>query len=250
MALEKDKCRVFTTVSGKGGAGKSTVSCMLGVAWARMGLRTLLIDADEGLRCLDLMLGVDGEVAFDLGDVLAGRCEAADAIRPVPAAKGLFLLPAPHSAGQIGEGLGPLVAALRPEYDRILIDSSAGIGPGFRAASAVSDEVLAVVGCDPVSIRDARQVCELLRDITDSPRRMILNRFDYDAASRDLIPHVDAIIDATAMRLGGIVPYAPVLARGFLRATPATRGHAWRAFVRIAHRLEGKNIRLPKLKRI
>lgn len=250
MADGQDKCKVFTTVSGKGGAGKSTVSCMLGVALARLGLRTLLIDADEGLRCLDLMLGVEGEVAFDLGDVLAGRCQAGDAIRPVPAAKGLFLLPAPHSAGQIGEGLGALVEALRPDYDRILIDSSAGIGAGFRAASAVSDEVIAVVGCDPVSIRDARHVCELLRDITASPRRMILNRFDYEAASRDLIPHVDTIIDATAMRLGGIVPYDPVLARGFLRGTPTTRGHAWRAFVRIAHRLEGKNIRLPKLKRI
>ncbi len=250
MASGNDKCRVFTTVSGKGGAGKSTVSCMLGVALARLGHRTLLIDADEGLRCLDLMLGVDGEVVFDLADVLAGRCEVGDAIRPVPAAKGLWLLPAPRSAGQIGEGLAPLIGTLREEFDRILVDSSAGIGQGFRTAAAVSDEVLAVVGCDPVSIRDARQVCELLRDITPSRRLMILNRFDYAAASRDLIPHVDAIIDATAMRLGGIIPYDPALARGFLRGTPVTRGHAWRAFVRVAHRLEGKNVRLPKLKRL
>lgn len=250
MALVSDKCKVYTTVSGKGGAGKSTVSCMLGVALARLGYRTLLIDADEGLRCLDLMMGVESEVVFDLGDVLAGRCKAEDAIRPLPASGELYLLPAPRSAGQIGEGIAALVASLREKFDRILIDSSAGIGPGFRTAAALSDEVLAVVGCDPVSIRDARQVCELLRDITGSPRRMILNRFDYAASSKELIPHIDAIIDATAMRLGGIIPYDPALARGFLRGVPVTRGHAWRAFMRIARRLEGKNVRLPKLKRL
>lgn len=249
MANVRDKCKVLTTVSGKGGAGKSTVACMLGAAFARQGLRTLLIDADEGLRCLDLMLGVE-DVLFDLGDLLAGRCDAKEALKPVPGTPGLWLLPAPHSGGQIGDGLAPLVAALRSKFDRILIDSTAGIGPGFRNAAAASDEVLAVVGCDPVSIRDARQVCELLRDATDAKRLMILNRFDYAASHKALIPHIDTIIDATAMRLIGIVPYDPALGLGVLRGRPVTKGKGWRAFVRIAHRLEGRNVNLPKLKKL
>ena len=249
MATVRDKCKVLTTVSGKGGAGKSTVACMLGVAFARQGSRTLLIDADEGLRCLDLMLGVE-DVVFDLGDLLAGRCDAKDALKPVPGVERLWLLPAPRSNGRIGDGLAPLVQALRGKFDRILIDSSAGIGPGFVRAAAASDEVLAVVGCDPVSIRDARNVCELLRDVTESKRMMILNRFDYAASHKALIPHVDTIIDATAMRLVGIVPYDPALGVGVLRGRPVTKGRGWRAFVRIAHRLEGKNVNLPPLKRI
>lgn len=250
MSGGNNRCRVFTVVSGKGGVGKSTVACMLGTVFARQGYRTLLIDADEGLRCLDLMLGIAQDVAFDLGDLLAGHCDAKDAIKPIPGIKNLFLLPAPHSAGHINGRLTELVTALREPFDRILIDASAGIGHGFAAASAASDEVLAVVGCDPVSIRDARNVCELLRDVSESKRRMIINRFDYKTAKRLRVPHIDNIIDATALQLVGIVPYDALLAVGTVNGKPITKGRAWRAFVRIAHRLDGKNIRLPKLSHI
>lgn len=250
MAKAKSDCKVYTVVSGKGGAGKSTVTCLLGTAFARQGYRTLLIDVDEGLRCLDLMLGVSEDIAFDLGDLLKGDCEAKDAIKPVPATKNLFLLPAPHSTGHVNEQLGELVTALRGPFDRIIIDSCAGVGYGFSAAIACADEVLAVVGCDPVSIRDARNVCELLRDVSESKRRMIINRFDHKASKRLRVPHIDSIIDSTAMQLVGIVPYDPLLAAGAVNGSPITKGHAWRAFVRIVHRLDGKNINLPKLNRI
>ncbi len=250
MSGLSDTCKVLAIVSGKGGAGKSTVACMLGVAFAKAGHKTLVIDADEGLRCLDLMYGMANEVAFDLGDLLSGNCEAKDAIKQVPNVKNLYLLPAPHSAGKINARLTALVDKLRPVFDRIIVDSTAGIGKGFNLAASAADEVIAVVGCDPVSIRDARNVCELLRDVKESKRRMIINRFDYKASKNKLIPHIDSIIDSTALQLIGIVPYDPTVALGAVNGRPITKGKGWRAFVRIAHRIDGKNINLPKLKRI
>lgn len=243
-------CRVFATVSGKGGTGKSTVACMLGTAFARCGHSTLLIDADEGLRCLDLMLGVSEGVVYDLGDLLRGGCEAKDAIRPVPNISGLYLLPAPFSAGGVSERLGELVEKLRGVFDRIIIDSTAGIGPVFSTVSACADEVIAVVGSDPVSIRDARNVCELLRDVSEAKRRLIINRFYYHDLRSGLAPQIDSIIDSTAIRLVGIVPFDEAVQLAAMRGEVAQKGGAWRAFVRIAHRLDGKNVNLPKLKKI
>lgn len=250
MNGSSDNCKVLATVSGKGGAGKSTVASMLGVAFARAGHKTLVIDADEGLRCLDLMYGMSDLVVFDLGDLLAGNCEAKDAIKQVPNIKNLYLLPAPHSAGKINNRFAALIEKLRDVFDRIIIDSTAGIGKGFNLAASAADEVIAVVGCDPVSIRDARNVCELLRDVKESKRRMIINRFDYKASKSKLIPHIDDIIDSTALQLIGIVPYDAVVALGAVNGAPITKGRGWRAFVRIAHRIDGKNINLPKLSRI
>lgn len=250
MSDTSNNCKVLATVSGKGGAGKSTVASMLGVAFARAGYKTLVIDADEGLRCLDLMYGVADSVVFDLGDLLAGNCEAKDAIKPVPNVKNLYLLPAPHSAGKINNRFGALIEKLRAVFDRIIIDSTAGIGKGFNTAALAADEVIAVVGCDPVSIRDARNVCELLRDVKESKRRMIINRFDYKASKNKLIPYIDDIIDSTALQLIGIVPYDTTVALGAVNGSPITKGRGWRAFVRIAHRIDGKNIKLPKLSRI
>lgn len=243
-------CKVYVAVSGKGGAGKSTVACGLGIAMARAGHTTLLIDADEGLRCLDLMLGLAGEVVFDIGDLLNDRCTQADAVKPVPGVNRLFLLPAPIEHGTVGGNLAALVDKLRCDYDRIVIDATAGIGDGFKAAVHSADEVIAVVGCDPVSIRDARNVCELLEDIGVRSRRMIINRFDYKAVRKSILPRIDRMIDDTALRLVGIIPYDSMLTLGAIHGSPVLKGNAFRAFARIAARLDGKNIKLPKLRKI
>ncbi len=244
------KCKVYTAVSGKGGAGKSTVVCGLGVALAERGLKTLLIDADEGLRCLDLMLGVTDKLLFDMGDVAAGRCQMADAVLEISQVKGLYLLCAPLNYGTVGAGISDLVEQLRCDYDCILIDSTAGVGDGFNAAVRAADAVIAVVGCDPVSIRDARGVCELLDSVGMKSRRMIINRFDYSAVRNSLAPQIDRMIDDTALRLCGIVPYDGALITGAIKGKPVRRGKAAKAFARIAARLCGKNVRLPRLKKI
>ncbi len=247
---DSGKCKVYTAVSGKGGAGKSTVVCGLGVALAERGLKTLLIDADEGLRCLDLMLGVTDRMLFDMSDVLENRCTADEAVLAIDGVKGLYLLCAPLKIGTVGSRISELVERLRSEYDCILIDSTAGVGEGFSAAVNAADAAIAVVGCDPVSIRDARGVCELLDSVGMRSRRMIVNRFDYKAVRSSLAPQIDRMIDDTALRLVGIVPYDAGLITGAIKGKPIKKGRAAKAFARIAARLTGKNINLPKLKKI
>ncbi len=247
---DNGKCKVYVAVSGKGGAGKSTAVCGLGIALAERGLRTLLIDADEGLRCLDLMLGVTDRLLFDMSDILERRCEPALAALDVPNVDGLYLIGAPLAHGTVGGRISELIDMLRPDYDCILIDSTAGVGDGFRSAVAAADAAIAVVGCDPVSIRDARGVCELLDSVGMKSRRMIINRFDYAAVRSSLAPQIDRMIDDTALRLIGIVPYDGTLITGAIKGTPVRKGRAHKAFSRIAARLCGKNIRLPKLKKI
>ena len=247
---DNGNCKVYTAVSGKGGAGKSTVVCGLGAALAERGLKTLLIDADEGLRCLDLMLGVTDKLLFDMSDVVEGRCSAEQAVLPIESQKGLYLLCAPHAYGTVGAKMSELVERLRSDYDCILIDSTAGVGDGFSAAVAAADAAIAVVGCDPVSIRDARGVCELLDSVGMKSRRMIINRFDYKAVRNSLAPQIDRMIDDTALRLIGIVPYDSALITSSIKGKPIRKGKAYKAFSRIAARLCAKNVRLPKLKKI
>ena len=243
-------CIVFAIVSGKGGAGKSTVACGIGGAFAEAGYKTLLIDADEGLRCLDLMLGVAADVVFDTGDVIAEHCTLDDALKTVPGMRKLHLLPAPIQHGTVGDGWAGLVKDLRGRYDRIIIDSTAGVGDGFSAAVSCADSALVVVGSDPVSIRDARSVCTLLDDAGVRIRRMIINRYDYKAVKTSLAPHLDRMIDSTALRLIGVVPYDRLLTVGAIKGRLPQKGHAKRAFARIASRLNGKSVKLPKLKKI
>ena len=250
MAIIQKECKVLTTVSGKGGVGKSTVACGVGVCLADRGLRTLLIDADEGLRCLDLMLGTSENIVFDLFDIMEERCEIEQALVPVNGIRNLYMLAAPLKCGSIDGRLDKVVEQLRSRFDRIIVDASAGIGPDFDCVVSSVDEILTVVGCDSVSIRDARRVCEILHDKNLESRVMIINKYDYKAYKKSIMPHIDNIIDSTALRLSGIVPYDSKVAMFAVTGRPVNRGHAFRAFKRIAARLEGENIKLPKLSKI
>ena len=147
----------IVVTSGKGGVGKSTVSLGLASQFAAGGERVLLLDCDAGLRSLDRMTGTEEALVFDSSDVVAGRCAPADAIYPCVTMPGVSLMPAPAS----GEDLVPervmlrLVPLLKRYFDRVILDSPAGVGRGFRAAAAAADCALIVCNSDPVCIRDA-----------------------------------------------------------------------------------------------
>ena len=242
--------RIIAVASGKGGAGKSTVTAGLGAALSRQGRRVLLIDADEGLRCLDLMLGVS-DVVYDLGDVLGGRCTLEQAIRAVEGCPGLWLLAAPLHTGALGEdgALAALCGTQSEEFDYILIDSTAGLGPGFSAAAAAAKEVFVVVSPDPVCVRDAQRICGLLAGQKTAPR-MVLNRYEKRTARKSGFPGLDAVIDQTGLQLLAVIPDDPDAARHAAAGRALQKGHAARAFDRLARRLEGENLPLPPLSRI
>ena len=136
--------KVVTVTSGKGGVGKTTTTANLGVALARMGKRVVLIDADIGLRNLDIVMGLENRIVYDMVDVIEGRCQLRQAMIKHKQFPDLFLIPAAQTRDKTAVSPTDMIQTadkLRPEFDFILIDSPAGIERGFRNAIAPADEV-------------------------------------------------------------------------------------------------------------
>lgn len=237
--------------SGKGGVGKSTLTVGLGRALVQRGRRVLLVDCDAGLRSLDRMTGVEENLVFDISDVVFARCAPAEAIYPCGDGEGLSLLPAPSSGEQ---GIRPgvmkkLVPLLKRYYDHVLLDSPAGVGMGFRAAACCADKALVVCSPDPVCVRSAGVVRELLQKLSVPEMRLVINRFNGElfwktGAYGDL----DSVIDGAGIRLMGVVPEDLSLAAAFLRGRSAPEGsRGMMALCRLAGRLEGENIPISDL---
>lgn len=234
--------------SGKGGVGKSTVSVGLGRALAQRGRRVLLIDCDAGLRSLDRMTGTEESLVFDISDVVHGRCAPAEAIYPCAEEESLFLLPAPSSGENMIRPavMRKLVPFLKKYYDHILLDSPAGVGGGFRAAACAADRALIVCTPDPVCVRGASSVRDLLKNLDVNDSRLIINRFNGRFFSETgVFGDLDGVIDAAGSRLFGVVPEDFSLAAAFLkgkRAKESSKGMM--ALSRMSGRLEGEDIPL------
>lgn len=238
--------RVIAIVSGKGGVGKSTVACMLGMQLASQGKKVLLIDADEGLSCLDIMLSCDDSVLFNLCDVLSERCALADAVRPSPS--GVDFISAPSVFGELdGEKFSRLTEQLRSQYEYVFIDSTAGIGRGFNAAVSGASEIIVVVSPDAVCVRDASRVNDIIGDMDNKSCRMVINRFDRRYMKRSDMRAIDRIIDDTGIQMLGIIPFDEIIMK---KGGPLKKGKAARACSRIVKRICGMNIPLRRLSRI
>lgn len=232
--------------SGKGGVGKSTVCVGLGRALAARGRRVLLVDCDAGLRSLDRMTGVEENLVYDIADVVFGRCAPSQAIYPCSQSEALFLLPAPSSGENMIRPavMRKLVPLLKRYYDYVLLDSPAGVGSGFRAACCGADRALVVCNADPVCVRSAGSVRELLGKSGVSDLRMIINRFHpalFEATG--VYGDLDGVIDAAGIRLIAMVPEDFSLAAQFLKGVKAREeSRGMKALSRLAGRLEGEAI--------
>ena len=239
----------LATTSGKGGTGKSTVSCGLSIAFAKMGKNVLLVDMDEGLRCLDLLLGVDHKVVFDLSDILAGS-SISDGTYTLPQNSLISVIPAPRQIGSINaEALSQFAEKVKSIYDIVIFDFPAGLD--FSLYSSIGDDVqfLTICNGDPVSVRDAAAVCASL-PITKKAARLIINRFDAEYIKKKIYSNIDDIIDISGFRLLGIVPYCRELMLLSITQNLNKKTKAFKALNRIAKRLLGEEVRLPKIKKI
>ncbi len=240
---------VFAVTSGKGGVGKSTVSIGIAAAFCALGKRVLLVDMDEGLRCLDLMLGMDKEAVFDLGDVLSGK-ELESAVYANPLIDGLFLIPAPAKVGMIDTYTFKEFACNTVRgYDIVIFDFPAGIDLSLYGCLPEDTLFLTVAVPDPVSVRDAAAVSAAIAEKNLSAR-LVINRFVYSQCRRYKSKNIDGIIDTASLRLIGIVPEAEELAMLSMTHRVSRKGRAASAFMRIARRLMGEQVLLPKPKKI
>lgn len=198
---------IAVVTSGKGGVGKSTVCVGLSCALAKAGQRVLVIDADAGLRSLDLMLGVADVAVHDLSDILERRCEPSGAIYESPICKNVFVIPAPAT---LEEGAMPaemqyLCLGLAEHYDTVLIDCPAGIGRGFQAAVAAADRAIIVATPDAVSARDA-YITSTHLDRLDIPYKLVINRLRAKAVTKGQLPDIDTVMDMAQVPLLGVIP--------------------------------------------
>lgn len=242
---------IFAVTSGKGGVGKSTVSVSLAAAFEKMGRKVLIIDMDEGLRCLDLMLGVSESVVFDLSDILNGE-SVSSALYPVPGHKGICLIPAPvrFENSLDGRKLAALVNFLSEKFDEVILDFPAGLD--FRLYEFLPDYTvfLTVANPDPVSVRDAEFVGKELSRMEKRKVRLIINKFLSDYVKKGIYSNIDDIIDTSEIQLIGIVPYDKKLPIYSSRSEILCKGKTFKAFTRIAKRLDSQNVPLPKVKKI
>ena len=230
--------------SGKGGTGKSTVSVLLGARLAAHGRKVLLIELDSGLRSVDIIAGVYGKTVYDIEDVLCGRCEGAKAVVESALYKGLSVISAPYEGGAIRpEALRLLIKAMAPFFEFIILDTAAGMGAPFAAASGVCDAALLVLTPDQVALRDGRIVADRL--VADGCRslRLVMNRVSHRSfgeAVRDL----DECIDTVAVQLIAVIPESEALAAAAGGSALEAGSLAFAAADNLARRVLGEQVPL------
>jgi septum site-determining protein MinD len=241
--------RVFTITSGKGGVGKTTLTANLGVALAMRGNRVVVIDADVGLRNLDMMLGLENRIVYDLVDVIEGRCRLRQALVHDKRLSELFLMPAAQTRDKSAVKPDDMVRVcdeLREQHDFILVDSPAGIERGFRYAIAPADEILIVTNPEVAAVRDADRVIGLVEAEEKGPARLIVNRVRPDMVRRGEMLDIADVIELLAIDVIGIVPEDETILvtanRGRPLAFSSDSSLAGQAFHNIARRMEGEDV--------
>ena len=222
---------------------------LLGACLARLGRKVLLVELDSGLRSVDIIAGVYGRTVYDIEDVLCGRCEGAKAVVPSPLYPGLSVISAPYEGGAVAAApLGRLLVAMRPYFDFVILDTAAGMGAPFTAASTVADKALLVLTPDPVALRDGKIVADrlLAGSRPQSAVRLVMNRvrresFGKNAAVADL----DECIDTVGAQLLAVVPESRVLQLAAANGTvPPASDPAVVAAQAMAKRLLGQRVPL------
>lgn len=231
--------------SGKGGVGKTTTTANLGVALALEGHSVVLVDADIGLRNLDLALGLENRIVYDLLDVVSGACLMRQALIKDQRYPGLWLLPAAQThnkAAVAPEQMEALVGKLKAEFEFVLVDCPAGIEQGFKNAVAGADRAILVTVPEVSAIRDACRVRALLDETLVPVAGMVLNRYRRKMARRGDTMDIDEANALLGVDLLGVVPEDEAVVRMGNLGEPlaAEKNAAGQAYRQIARRIVGE----------
>lgn len=243
--------KAIVVTSGKGGVGKTTTTANVGAALAQLGEKVVVIDTDVGLRNLDVVMGLEGRVVYDLIDVFEGRCKLKQALIRDKRVENLYLLAASQTRDKSAlseERMQETVQKLIDEegFDRILIDSPAGIESGFQTAASAAEGALVVVNPEVSSVRDADRIIGLLeaRGITEV--KCIINRLRPEMVKRGDMLEVDDVLEILGIKLIGIVPEDEQIIVSTNIGSPISlennKSGAGDAFRSIAKRVQGQDI--------
>lgn len=239
---------VITITSGKGGVGKTTATANLGVALASLEQKVVCIDGDIGLRNLDVIMGLENRIVYDIVDVVEGRCKIKQAMIRDKRLPELYLIPAAQTRDKSAISPSDMIKVceeLKPEYDWILIDSPAGIERGFRNALAPSDSVLVVTNPEVSAVRDADRIIGLIESEEKGPARLVLNRINMDMVKKGDMLSPEDVLELLAIKLIGIVPEDDTVMVSSNKGQPVVmdaKSKAGHAFLNIAKRLKGEDV--------
>ena len=239
---------VIVITSGKGGVGKTTTTANLGAALAMQGKKVVLIDTDIGLRNLDVVMGLENRIVYDIVDVVEEKCKLRQALINDKRYEELFLLPAAQTRDKSAvneEQMRELTAKLKEEFDYILIDCPAGIEQGFKNAIAGANRAIVVTTAEISAIRDADRIIGLLESSEIRNPELVVNRLRPNMVRKGEMMDVSDIVDLLSIGLIGAVPDDEYVVTQTNKGEPVVQNRkapSGKAYIEIARRILGENI--------
>ena len=238
---------VIVVTSGKGGVGKTTTSANIGTGLATLGKKVVLIDTDIGLRNLDVVMGLENRIVYNLVDVVEGNCRAKQAMIKDKKLNNLFLLPSAQTRDKTSvtpEQMQALINELRDEFDYIILDCPAGIEQGFKNAIAGADRALVVTTPEVSAIRDADRIIGLLEANNIKKQHLIVNRLRMDMVKRGDMMSIEDVVDILSIDLIGAVPDDENIVISTNHGEPLVGSDclSGKAFMNICHRIMGEEV--------
>lgn len=245
--------RAIVITSGKGGVGKTTTAANIGTGLAILGNKVVVVDTDIGLRNLDVVMGLENRIVYDIVDVVEGTCRLRQGLIRDKRYEGLFLLPAAQTKDKTAlkpEQMFELVSRLKEEFDYIIVDSPAGIEQGFQNSIAGADEAYIVTTPEISAVRDADRVIGLLEAKGLDNPKLIINRIRQDMVDRGDMMNVEDIVDILAVDLIGVIPDDEAVVISTNKGEPVITEEeplSAKAFKNICNRIVGEEVELLDL---
>ena len=238
---------VIVITSGKGGVGKTTTTANIGIGLSGLGQKVMVIDTDLGLRNLDVVMGLENRIVYNLVDVIAGSCRLKQALIKDKRFPELYLLPSAQTKDKSSvspEQMKKLVDELREEYDFILLDCPAGIEQGFQNAIAGAERSIVVTTPEVSAIRDADRIIGLLEASGIKKNQLLINRLRVDMVRRGDMMSSDDVVEILAVDLIGIVPDDENIVISTNQGEPLVGNDtlAGKAYMNICRRVMGEEV--------
>ena len=247
MQEESSMGEVIVITSGKGGVGKTTTTANIGIGLSRLGKKVMVIDTDLGLRNLDVVLGLENRIVYNIVDVIEGSCRLKQALIKDKRFPELYLLPSAQTKDKTSvspEQMKKLVDDIRDDFDFILLDCPAGIEQGFQNAIAGADRAIVVTTPEVSAIRDADRIIGLLETSGIRKNELLINRLRIDMVKRGDMMSVEDVTEILAVDLLGVIPddEQVVIATNQGEPVVGEDGLAGSSYMNICRRLLGEEI--------